>query len=103
MMPFLVATLLAIPVVLSRAELSLEDVQRGSFLFSILASFAPASSGKVLLSLLASLDLFSFWSIALLAIGFRVVGKLSKAAALGVVLALWAAFVAGKAGLAALF
>lgn len=103
MMPFMVATLLAIPVVLSRAELSLEDVQRGSFLFSNLASFAPASSSKVLLSLLASLDLFSFWSIALLAIGFRVVGKLSKAAALGVVLALWAVFVAGKAGLAALF
>ncbi len=102
MMPFLLATLLSIPVVMSRAELSMEEVQSGGFLHSNLASFAPESAGKVLVALLGSIDLFSIWTIALLAIGYRVVGKVSKAAALGVVIALWAVVVAGKVGLAAL-
>jgi hypothetical protein len=102
MMPFLLATLLSIPVVLSRTELSMEEVQSGGFLHSNLASFAPESAGKMLVAFLGSIDLFSIWTIALLAIGYRVVGKVSKAAALGVVLALWAVVVAGKVGLAAL-
>jgi len=102
MMPFLVATLLSIPVVLSRAELSLADVQSGSFLYSNLAAFAPESAGKPLVALLSSIDLFSIWSISLLAIGYRVVGKLSKMAALSVVLALWAVVVAGKIALGAI-
>ena len=65
-------------------------------------SFAPESAGKMLVALLGSIDLFSLWSIALLAIGYRVVGKVSKTAALGVVAVLWAVVVAGKVGLAAL-
>lgn len=102
MMPFLLATVLAIPVVLSRTELSMEEVRSGGFLHSNLAAFAPESAGKMLVAFLGSIDLFSIWAIALLAIGYRVVGKVSKAAALGVVIALWAVVVAGKVGLAAL-
>lgn len=102
MMPFLLATLLSIPVVMSRSELSMEEVQSGGFLHSSLAAFAPESAGKVLVALLGSVDIFSIWSIALLAIGYRVVGKVSKAAALGVVIALWAVVVAGKVALAAI-
>jgi hypothetical protein len=102
MMPYLLATLLSIPVVLSRTELSMAEVQSGGFLHSNLAAFAPESTGKVLVALLGSVDIFSIWTIALLAIGYRVVGKVSKAAALGVVIALWAVVVAGKVGLAAL-
>jgi hypothetical protein len=102
MMPFLIATLLSIPVVMSRAELSMAEVQSGGFLHSNLAAFAPESAGKVLVAFLGSVDIFSIWTIALLAIGYRVVGKVSKAAALGVVIALWAVVVAGKVGLAAI-
>ncbi len=54
-------------------------------------------------SLLASCDLFSIWTIALLAIGYRIVGKVSEAAAWGVVLTLWAIVVAGKVTLASIF
>ncbi len=103
MMPFVLATLLTLPVVLSRAELSMQEVRSGGFLRSNLAAFAPESTGKAMLSLLSSIDLFSLWSIALLAIGYRVVGRVSKAAAWGVVVALWALFVAGKTALAAIF
>lgn len=103
MMPFLVATLLTVPVVLSRAELNLKDVQSARYLHSNLASFAADSTAKPVLALLSSIDLFSLWTIVLLAIGYRVVGKVSRAAAFGVVLTLWAVFVAGKVGLAAIF
>ncbi|MEO8198721.1 MAG: Yip1 family protein [Thermoanaerobaculia bacterium] len=103
MMPFVIATLLTIPVVLSRASLSLKDVQSARYLHSNLAAFAPESTGKPMMALLASADLFSIWTIVLLGIGFRVVGRVSKVAALGAVIALWAVVVAGKVALAALF
>ncbi len=103
MMPFLVATLLTIPVVMSRAELSLKDVQSARYLHSNLAAFASDSTGKPLMALLSSIDLFSIWTIVLLTIGYRVVGRVSKAAAFGVVIGLWAVVVAGKVALAALF
>lgn len=106
MMPFVIATLLTIPVVLSRASLSLKDVQSARYLHSNLASipaFAPESTGKPMMALLASVDLFSIWTIVLLAIGFRVVGKLSRGAAIGTVVTLWALVVAGKVALASFF
>lgn len=102
MMPFLVATLLTIPVVLSRAELNLQDVQSARYLYSNLAAFAPESTGKPLMALLSSIDLFSIWTIFLLGLGFRVVGRVSNAVAYGVVIGLWAVVVAGKVGLAAI-
>ncbi len=103
MMPFVIATLLTIPVVMSRAELSLQDVQSARYLHSNLASFAPESTGKAMVALLGSIDLFSIWTVILLGIGYRVVGRVSKAAAFGVVIALWAVLIAGKVSLAALF
>lgn len=103
MIPFVVATLLTIPVVLSRASLSLKDVQSARYLHSNLAAFAPESTGKPMMALLASADLFSIWTIVLLGIGFRVVGRISKVVAFGVVITLWAVVVAGKVALASLF
>jgi hypothetical protein len=102
-LPYALATLLAIPVVLTREEVTMEEVQSGSFLHSSLAALAPEDAGKPLLSLLGSIDLFSIWTVALLAFGFRMVGRLSNGAAWGVVLALWALYVAGKAALSAVF
>jgi hypothetical protein len=103
MMPFVIATLLTVPVVLTRATLSLKDVQSARYLYSNLAAFAPESTSKPIMALLASADLFSVWAIVLLGIGFRVVGKLSRGAAVGAVVALWALVVGGKVALAALF
>ncbi len=59
----------------------------------------------VLASLLGSIDVFSAWSIALLAIGFSTIshGKLTTGkAAVGVMIP-WLVWVLGKAGFAALF
>lgn len=103
MLPFFIATLLTIPVVVMRTTLSLKDVQNARYLHSNLASFAPESTAKPMMALLASVDLFSIWTIVLLSIGFRVVGKVSRPAAVGTVVTLWALVVGGKVALAALF
>jgi hypothetical protein len=58
-----------------------------------------------LASILTSIDVFSAWTIALLSIGFASVSdrKLSAQKAAAAVLALWAVYVLGKAGIATLF
>jgi hypothetical protein len=54
-------------------------------------------------SLLGSIDLFSVWIFVLLVIGFAVAAKVSRKKAAVLIGALWAIYVLGKAGLAALF
>lgn len=72
---------------------------------SNLGLLASQRDQPVLHSLLASMDVFSFWAIVLLAIGFSVMsgGRMKTGkAAVGVVIA-WAIWVLGKAGFTALF
>jgi hypothetical protein len=56
-------------------------------------------------SILSSIDVFSLWTISLLSIGFAGVSerKLTTQKAAGAVIALWAVYVLGKAGIATLF
>ena len=81
----------------------MEEVRGGGFLPSSLAVLASEESGTALRSFLGSLDLFSIWTLFLLATGYRIVGRTGKAAAWGVVLTLWALYVAGKVALSGLF
>ena len=62
-----------------------------------------AATPKPLYSLAESLDLFSFWILALLAVGYGVANRRTTAWALGGVIGLWAIYVLGKVGLAAVF
>lgn len=103
LMPNAISALLTIPVVMARGELGYEEVRSGILLASNLAAFAGEETGKGLIALLASIDLFSIWSLVLLTIGFAVVGKVSRGKAAGVVVGLWAVYVAFKVGIAALF
>ncbi len=66
---------------------------------------ADQKAHPVLASLLSSIDVFSFWNIALLSIGFAAVasGKLTTRKAATGVLILWALWVLGKAGWKAIF
>lgn len=102
-MPFVVATVLSFPVVLSRTEIDMDEVRGGGFLKSNLAALAPDGTGSTLLSVLGSLDLFSLWTLALFATGYRIVARVSRGQAWGVVLALWALYVAGKTAITAVF
>jgi len=58
---------------------------------------------KPLYALAESLDLFSFWMLALLAAGYGVANRRTTAWAVGGVIGVWAIYVLGKVGLSALF
>lgn len=72
--------------------------------FNIGAFLDPQSTPKWMVSLGSSFDLFSFWTLALLAVGFSAASrKIAFPKALAGVLAPWALYVCVKAGWAALF
>ena len=61
------------------------------------------TTSKPLYSLAESLDLFSFWTMALLAAGYGVANRKTTGWALGGVIGVWAVYVLGKVALAAVF
>lgn len=102
-MPGAVAAVLALPVILSRERISMQEAQGGNLLASNLGAFAPEDASPVVKALLGSADFFSLWTIVLLILGYRLTAKVSTATAATVVLVLWAVAVAAKVGLAAAF
>lgn len=102
LVPTGVGGLLALPVILSRAEFSYDDVKTGSILASNLGALAPEESSLALQTLLGSIDVFSIWCVVLLSIGYSVVARTSRAKSASVVIALWAVWIALKVGWAAL-
>ncbi len=72
---------------------------------SNVAAFLDSDSPRWLLSLGSSLDLFSFWVIFLLSLGFSAASpkKVTMGKALGLIVPLWVLYVLGKTGLAAAF
>jgi hypothetical protein len=103
LMPQVISALLTLPVVLSRESVGIQEAQSGAILASNLGAFAPDDVGKVARALLSSIDFFSIWTLLLLIIGYHLAARVSKATAASIVLVLWVLYVAGKAGLAALF
>lgn len=102
LLPTAIAALLAIPVIWNRASFTPDEARSGAFLASNLAYLAPEGTGRVATALLGSVDLFSIWAIILLVIGYRIVARVSRTAAVGVVLAIWLLGVAVKVALLAL-
>jgi hypothetical protein len=102
LLPGAVAAVLTIPVVMQHGVYSQEEVRSGNLLASSLAVVAPAGSGPALAALLGSVDLFVLWTLGLLIVGYRATAKVSRQAAVAVVLTLWLLYVGGKVGLAAL-
>ncbi len=100
-MPNAVRALLMIPIALSRGALTVQEVQ-GGLLRSNLSFLAPEGAARPLVTLLASLDLFSLWSLVLLAIGYRIAAKVSRTTAVATVVLLWALLVAVTVGFSAL-
>lgn len=101
-MPFVIQGLLAFPVIFLR-DPSTIDVNH--LVASNLGALLPIDSSKWLMSLGTSLDIFTFWTLYLLAVGFSVSNrkKISVGKALVLVLIPWVFFVCLKMGLAALF
>ena len=70
-----------------------------------LAAFLPAESAKGLVALCKSFDIFTFWTLILLAIGFAAVNpkKLKGSKTYTIAFGVWAAFVACRVGWAFIF
>jgi hypothetical protein len=54
-------------------------------------------------SLAQSIDVFSIWSLVLFVIGYSAAAKISRKAAAGVIVTLWAVYVLAKSALAGVF
>ncbi len=100
-MPAVVRSLLLIPIAFFRGALTMTEVQ-GGVLRSNLAFLAPEGAGKPLLALLSGLDLFTLWTVVLLAIGYRIAARVSRKTAAATVVLLWALILAIAVGFAAL-
>ena len=70
-----------------------------------LAAFLPEDSAKWLVALLKSIDIFTFWTLILLAIGFAASNpkKLKGAKAFTIAFSVWAAYVVCRVGWAWIF
>jgi hypothetical protein len=101
-MPFAVSALLTLPVGLSQTTIDYNSVKTGSLLMSNLGAFAPQDAHPGLLALLSAVDVFTLWMLVLLIIGYRIVAKVSRAKAMGVVASTWVVWVLCKVGFASL-
>ena len=100
--PAIILTLLAIVLMLVKEPDSLDVIDISRNVASNPAVAVDEKTNPLLHSLLARIDLFSFWTIYLLALGFSTVSetKLGKAAA--VILVVWGLYVVIRVGIAML-
>jgi len=90
---------LAIPVILQREKLN--PALMGSLVKSNLGFLVEKDSAPAIHSLLSSLDIFSFWVLALLVVGFAAAANVSRKQSAAVIVTLWLLFVLIKTGWAA--
>jgi hypothetical protein len=92
LVPDAVKMLCTLPALLTRAG-ALSAIEVAQLLPSNLAVLAPEGMSVGRLALLASVDLFALWSVAMIAAGMAGVGKVSYLRSAIVVVVLWASFV----------
>jgi hypothetical protein len=100
-LPGLIGALLMIALILKAGSVDPQAAE--TLLKSNLAFLADPDSQKVLFKLLGSIDLFSFWTLGLLTLGFGTVTGKGWKSAFPVTVGLWALYVAGKVGLSMVF
>ncbi len=99
----IVMSILSIALIYIKNPTTFDPYQ--GIVMSNLGGLVDGKTHPILASLLGSIDLFSFWSIVLLSLGFAAISNrklTTRKAAVGVVL-LWAIFVLGKMGWRAIF
>lgn len=84
-----IKSLLTVPALLARDEISYEEATSG-LLPSNLAFLVSDEASLALKGLAASIDLFSIWSLVLMAIGFSIVARVSKLSSGVLTFGLWA-------------
>jgi hypothetical protein len=102
MMPWAVASLLTLPVLLSRDTITAKEAMSGSVLISHLGFVASSNAAPAWGGLLSSVDLFSLWTAVLLTIGYGAAAKASTAKAVAIVSSVWLGYIGLKVGWLAL-
>ena len=93
-------SLLTFPLLLRLERIDPSRV--GDLVKSNPAFLVDGEEAPALRSLLQSLDVFSFWTLALLVVGYAAAAKASRGRSAGLILTLWALYVLGKTGWVAL-
>lgn len=97
--PWLLSTLLTIPIALGRDEVPAEELEAG-LLSSNLGALAGEDTSAMVKAALSSFDVFSIWNVLLLIVGLSIVGKRPRGSVAGVVIGLWLLWILIKVGLA---
>ena len=100
--PFIISGLIGILLLFIKPP---DTIELEHLVASNVAAFLPDDAPKWLESLGMSIDFFSFWVIALQAIGFSAASpkKLTFGKSLAIILLVWAIYVLFKSGLAGAF
>jgi hypothetical protein len=99
-MPLVLFTILMSIVVMARG--TFDPTTAATLVKSNPAFLVDFKEQPVLFSLLSSFDIFTMWTIALLAIGFATLSKTSIGKAVAIVVSLWVCMIVVKLGFAAL-
>ncbi len=97
--PLMLFSVIALIVAMTRSSLKVEDMQ--TMVMSNLGFLANPLENPARFALLSSIDVFTFWVLALLVIGLGIVSRLPKSQSIGIVIVIWLVYVIGKVGLAA--
>ena len=90
-----------VSILASRAGMLTADAVQG-LVKSNLGAFLPDSASPVLHTLAGSIDVFTLWSLVLVAMGLAIVARIKQARATILVGGLWLVYVAGHVGIVAL-
>ena len=96
-LPQSLLALLSIPVALTHSTIGYDEVKSGSFLKSNPAAFLPKGASPVVTSLLSNIDVFTIWTIILLAIGYGIVARTKRGTTWMAVSAVWLFWILVKA------
>jgi hypothetical protein len=99
-LPAVLGSVLLLPLLFRQEKVDLarvDEILRSNPSFLVDRKESPAVH-----SLLSSLDLFALWVLALLVVGYAAAAKISPGRSAAVIVTLWALYVLGKSGFAAL-
>jgi len=98
--PLLILSIITTIVVLVRG--SFDPTTAATLVMSNPAFLVDMKEQPVLYSLLSSLDVFTIWTLVLLAFGFAALARMARSSAAAIVFSLWVALILAKIGFAAL-
>ena len=100
-LPLAIAALLAVPILLSRDSITMEEMT-GGVLMSNLGFLLPEDTSPAIRALVQSLDFFTLWTVVLQVIGYRQSSGRANPTVVISVLCVWGLWVLGRMGLASL-